>query len=84
MLRRSAATKAEREAELRDAGRKSPLPEVSMPAAELFGCWAVAAAAAAAAGGASPRAVIAIGDCDPAAAALDAGQARARKSAGSC
>eukprot|EP00965_Chrysotila_dentata_P105989 3500078-Pleurochrysis_carterae.AAC.1 len=42
-----------------------------MPAAELFGCWAVVAAVAEVRGG-PPRAVIAVGDCDPAAAALDA------------
>eukprot|EP00965_Chrysotila_dentata_P128898 4261691-Pleurochrysis_carterae.AAC.1 len=71
MLQRSAATRAERGAELRAAGWTEPLPTVSMPAAELFGCWAVAAAVAAASNEA-PRAVIAIGDCDPAAAALDA------------
>ena len=40
-----------------------------MPAAELFTTWAVAEAAAAA----KPfTAVIAVGDCDPAAHALDA------------
>eukprot|EP00965_Chrysotila_dentata_P061321 2031958-Pleurochrysis_carterae.AAC.1 len=38
-----------------------------MPAAELFGAWAVAEAAARA-GGEAPQAVIAVGDCDPAAA----------------
>eukprot|EP00965_Chrysotila_dentata_P037034 1232365-Pleurochrysis_carterae.AAC.1 len=48
MLQRSAATRAERGAELRAAGRTEPLPAVSMPAAELFGCWAIAAAVAAA------------------------------------
>eukprot|EP00965_Chrysotila_dentata_P172491 5691830-Pleurochrysis_carterae.AAC.1 len=42
-----------------------------MPAAELFGCWAVVAATAEACGEA-PRAIIAIGDCDPAASAIDA------------
>eukprot|EP00965_Chrysotila_dentata_P098968 3273327-Pleurochrysis_carterae.AAC.1 len=42
-----------------------------MPAAELFGSWAVAAAAVRARRE-TPRAIIAIGDCDPAAAALEA------------
>eukprot|EP00965_Chrysotila_dentata_P127966 4231534-Pleurochrysis_carterae.AAC.1 len=42
-----------------------------MPAAELFSCWAVAAAVAAARG-AAPRAIISVGDCDPAASAIDA------------
>eukprot|EP00965_Chrysotila_dentata_P010082 328461-Pleurochrysis_carterae.AAC.1 len=40
-----------------------------MPAAELFGMWAVVAAVAEARG-VSPRTVVAIGDCDPAAAAI--------------
>eukprot|EP00965_Chrysotila_dentata_P129719 4288540-Pleurochrysis_carterae.AAC.1 len=43
-----------------------------MPAAELFGAWAVAAAVGQASRGATPTAVIAVGDCDPAAAALNA------------
>eukprot|EP00965_Chrysotila_dentata_P022828 756834-Pleurochrysis_carterae.AAC.1 len=43
-----------------------------MPAAELFGSWATAEAVRAAAGGGAPRAVVAVGDCDPAAAALNA------------
>jgi len=48
-------------------------PALSMPAAELFTTWAVAQAAfACASSGAAPRAVIAVGDCDPAAAALNA------------
>jgi len=42
-----------------------------MPAAETFGQWAVAEAAAAARG-APPTAITAVGDCDPAAAALNA------------
>ena len=46
-------------------------PRLSMPAAELFGQWAVAAAAAEARGG-PPTAVTAVGDCEPAAGALNA------------
>eukprot|EP00965_Chrysotila_dentata_P075835 2505245-Pleurochrysis_carterae.AAC.1 len=42
-----------------------------MPAAEAFGIWAVAEAMHEATGE-RPRAVIAIGDCDPAAAAFNA------------
>eukprot|EP00965_Chrysotila_dentata_P129255 4272812-Pleurochrysis_carterae.AAC.1 len=49
-----------------------------MPAAELFGAWAVATAAARAQGGA-PGAVIAVGDCDPAAQALNAATSRTRQ-----
>ena len=58
----------------RSAVDRSPgAPTLSMPAAELFTSWAVAEAAiAAAADGASTRAIIAVGDCDPAAAALNA------------
>jgi hypothetical protein len=44
---------------------------LSMPAAELFGTTAVAAAVAAARG-VPPRAVLAVGDCDAAAAAVNA------------
>eukprot|EP00965_Chrysotila_dentata_P165101 5452063-Pleurochrysis_carterae.AAC.1 len=43
-----------------------------MPAAELFGSWAVAEAVRAATGARAMRAVVAVGDCDPAAAALNA------------
>eukprot|EP00965_Chrysotila_dentata_P095976 3171372-Pleurochrysis_carterae.AAC.1 len=43
-----------------------------MPAAELFGAWAVAEAVAQASRGAKLAAIIAVGDCDPAAAALNA------------
>ena len=46
-------------------------PLLSMPAAELFGPWAVVEAVSRARGGA-PDTVTAIGDCDPAAAALNA------------
>eukprot|EP00965_Chrysotila_dentata_P038655 1283694-Pleurochrysis_carterae.AAC.1 len=42
-----------------------------MPAAELFGVWAVAEAVSTAQGR-RPRAVVAVGDCDPAAAAVNA------------
>eukprot|EP00965_Chrysotila_dentata_P126175 4170395-Pleurochrysis_carterae.AAC.1 len=42
-----------------------------MPTAELFGAWAVAAAVSDATAE-PPEAVIAVGDCDPAAAALNA------------
>eukprot|EP00965_Chrysotila_dentata_P051913 1723400-Pleurochrysis_carterae.AAC.1 len=41
MLQRGAATRAERAEEVRRAGGGSQLPTVSMPAAELFGTWAV-------------------------------------------
>eukprot|EP00965_Chrysotila_dentata_P161922 5347780-Pleurochrysis_carterae.AAC.1 len=61
MLARGAMTSAERATE---AAAQGELPTVSMPAAKLFGVWAVAAAAAEARGKA-PGAVIAIGDCDP-------------------
>ena len=52
------------------AAQRSPgAPLLSMPAAELFTAWAVAEAAASA----KPfTAVVAVGDCDPAADALDA------------
>eukprot|EP00965_Chrysotila_dentata_P151101 4994304-Pleurochrysis_carterae.AAC.1 len=49
-----------------------------MPAAELFGSWAVAEAAADAMER-RPRAVIAVGDCDPAAGALNAATSRVRQ-----
>eukprot|EP00965_Chrysotila_dentata_P090785 2996348-Pleurochrysis_carterae.AAC.1 len=42
-----------------------------MPAAELFGIWAMALAVAAARG-TPPLAVVAVGDCAPAAAATNA------------
>eukprot|EP00965_Chrysotila_dentata_P050882 1687696-Pleurochrysis_carterae.AAC.1 len=42
-----------------------------MPAAELFGAWAVAEAVGTEARGVRPVAVIAVGDCDPAALALN-------------
>jgi len=47
-------------------------PVLSMPAAELFTSWAVAEAAMAPDGAMVPSAVIAVGDCDPAAHALNA------------
>ena len=54
---------------LEQVDRAAGAPLLSMPAAELFTTWAVAEAAAAA----KPfTAVIAVGDCDPAAHALDA------------
>eukprot|EP00965_Chrysotila_dentata_P117256 3875212-Pleurochrysis_carterae.AAC.1 len=46
-------------------------PTLSMPAAEPFGIWAVAEAVSRASGE-RPQAVIAIGDCDPAAAEFNA------------
>eukprot|EP00965_Chrysotila_dentata_P077203 2548956-Pleurochrysis_carterae.AAC.1 len=52
-----------------------PAPRLSMPAAELFGMWAVAEAAARAEG-TRPRAIIAVGDCDPAASAVNAAASR--------
>eukprot|EP00965_Chrysotila_dentata_P230146 6197602-Pleurochrysis_carterae.AAC.1 len=80
-LRRGAATAAKRVRERREAGQAS-LPVLSMPVAELFGTWAVAAAVDAESRGARPTAVIAVGDCDPAASALNAassGSAAARE-----
>eukprot|EP00965_Chrysotila_dentata_P166367 5492517-Pleurochrysis_carterae.AAC.1 len=69
-LRRGAATAAERVQERRRVGSET-LPVLSMPAAELFGSWAVAEAINAESRTASAVAVIAVGDCDPAAAALN-------------
>eukprot|EP00965_Chrysotila_dentata_P102255 3376167-Pleurochrysis_carterae.AAC.1 len=77
-LRRSAMTGAERAAEAAQYEGELELPQLSMPAAELFGTWAVAAAAAHAMGQ-TPRAVIAVGDCDPAAGALNAATSRVRQ-----
>eukprot|EP00965_Chrysotila_dentata_P018452 614279-Pleurochrysis_carterae.AAC.1 len=57
-LRRGAATAAERVRERREAGQAS-LPVLSMPVAELFGTWAVAAAVNAASQSAGLTAVIA-------------------------
>ena len=61
------------EAKQRPAQRTAGAPALSMPAAELFTGWALAEAIfdAAAIDGAS-AAVIAVGDCEPAAAALNA------------
>ena len=51
---------------------RSGAPQLSMPAAELFTSWACACAAVEAAGeGAGVEAVVAVGDCQPAAAALN-------------
>ena len=47
-------------------------PTLSMPAAELFGQWAVAAAVAAAGGWLEPTAVFGFCDCDPAVHTLNA------------
>eukprot|EP00965_Chrysotila_dentata_P184790 6100669-Pleurochrysis_carterae.AAC.1 len=63
-------TRAERSAQRKRAGQVV-LPVLSMPAAEAFGIWGVAEAVRGATGE-RPRAVIAIGDCDPAAAAFNA------------
>ena len=82
------AREALRQFKLPAAQRSAGAPLLSMPAAELFATWAVAEAAASA----KPfTAVIAVGDCDPAADALDAASsatpqmsallARARQSA---
>jgi len=63
------AREALRQFKLPVAERTPRAPLLSMPAAELFTTWAVAEAAARA----KPfTAVIAVGDCDPAADALDA------------
>ena len=63
------AKRALEEGKRRPAERTPGAPQLSMPAAELFTAMAVAAAAA----HCKPhRAVIAVGDCDPAARALDA------------
>ena len=82
------AREALRQFKLPAAQRAAGAPLLSMPAAELFATWAVAEAAAST----KPfTAVIAVGDCDPAADALDAASsatpqmsallARARQSA---
>eukprot|EP00965_Chrysotila_dentata_P235926 6201033-Pleurochrysis_carterae.AAC.1 len=70
-LRRGAATPTERKRERQEAARGATLPVLSMPAAELFGAWAVAEAVGAESRGTRPFAVVAVGDCDPAAAALN-------------
>ena len=63
------AREALRQFKLPEPERTPGAPLLSMPAAELFTTWAVAEAAAPA----KPfTAVIAVGDCDPAADALDA------------
>eukprot|EP00965_Chrysotila_dentata_P118264 3909366-Pleurochrysis_carterae.AAC.1 len=67
-LTRAATTRREREAERRSRPAGDEAPTLSMPAAELFGIWAVAQAVAEAAAG-RPTAVVSIGDCQPAAAA---------------
>eukprot|EP00965_Chrysotila_dentata_P022731 753342-Pleurochrysis_carterae.AAC.1 len=48
-----------------------PQTRLSMPAAELFGIWAVAQAAAESSQS-EPTAVLSVGDCQPAAAAINA------------
>ena len=65
-LDRMALKRAERESAADAAEGR-----LSMPAAETFGCWAVAQAYADYTG-MRPTAVTAVGDCDPAAAALNA------------
>ena len=69
-----AFAKAALEQGKRRAVERTPgAPTLSMPAAELFASWAVAEAAMRVAGGAgATKAVIAVGDCDPAADALNA------------
>ena len=52
------------------AERDPGTPLLSMPAAELFTCWAVPAAVAGACR-CTPAAVLAVGDCDPAAKAIN-------------
>eukprot|EP00965_Chrysotila_dentata_P102319 3377744-Pleurochrysis_carterae.AAC.1 len=63
-------TAAERALQRR-AAEAPTTPALSMPAAETFGTWAVAEAVRESVGE-RPRAAVAIGDCDPAAAALNA------------
>eukprot|EP00965_Chrysotila_dentata_P073661 2433358-Pleurochrysis_carterae.AAC.1 len=70
-LTRAAATEAERAAERAQLGAAEETQGLSMPAAELFGIWAVARAATTMAM-TLPRAVVAVGDCQPAAAAVNA------------
>eukprot|EP00965_Chrysotila_dentata_P063848 2115889-Pleurochrysis_carterae.AAC.3 len=70
-LRRGAATAGARATE-REGAEGRELPVLSMPAAELFGSWATAEAVRTAAGGGTPQAIVAVGDCVPAAAALNA------------
>eukprot|EP00965_Chrysotila_dentata_P149245 4928970-Pleurochrysis_carterae.AAC.1 len=67
-LTRSAATRKEREAERQRDPKGVSRTQLSMPAAELFGIWAVAQATAAATAQ-EPAAVLSIGDCQLAAAA---------------
>ena len=62
------AREARRQFDLEPPLRTPGAPLLSMPAAELFATWAVAEAAATRK---RPRAIIAVGDCDPAADALD-------------
>jgi len=54
----------------RQAERDPNVPLLSMPAAELFTCWAVPEAVARACR-CTPAAVLAVGDCDPAAKAIN-------------
>eukprot|EP00965_Chrysotila_dentata_P046017 1529267-Pleurochrysis_carterae.AAC.3 len=70
-LRRGASAAAERaEERARDAGGRA-LPLLFMPMAELFSAWAVSKAVATETG-TPPLAIIAGGDCDPAALAINA------------
>ena len=54
----------------KQAERDPNVPLLSMPAAELFTCWAVPAAVASTSR-CTPAAVLAVGDCDPAAKAIN-------------
>ena len=66
-----ALTRAAQEETAEERAADAEAPRLSMPAAELFGQWATAEAAAEARGG-PPTAVTAVGDCEPAAGALNA------------
>eukprot|EP00965_Chrysotila_dentata_P260585 6213957-Pleurochrysis_carterae.AAC.1 len=59
-----------------------PLLVLSTPVTELFDAWAVAEAVDTALRGASRTAVIAVGDCDPAAAALNSASSNAAVAGG--
>eukprot|EP00965_Chrysotila_dentata_P004000 129978-Pleurochrysis_carterae.AAC.1 len=61
-------TRREREVERQGCPEGLTMARLSMPAAELFGIWAVARATASATAQ-RPTAVLSIGDCQPAAAA---------------
>eukprot|EP00965_Chrysotila_dentata_P245998 6206902-Pleurochrysis_carterae.AAC.1 len=70
-LRRGAATAEDRAAERASMQAEAVPPVLPLPTAELFDSWAVAQAVSVATSS-TPRAAIAVGDCDPVAAAVNA------------